>query len=68
MEHIRQKHEQHISPLTEQINGMILLYQDKKLTKKLVNDWLDTIPEDKRKDAAYQLEIGLSHGIDNLPE
>lgn len=60
--------EQYGSPLTEQINAKIQLYLDKKLTQRLVNEWLNTIPEDKRNEAINQLEEGLCDIITNLPE
>ena len=68
MENIKQSYEQLRSSLTEQINNLIIQYQKKELTQKLVNEWLETIPAEKRKDAVNQLEEGLSYRIINLPE
>jgi len=52
----------------DQINKFIELHGEGKLTKKMVNEWLNSLSEDERVREKGELETGLSEEIENLPE
>jgi hypothetical protein len=56
------------SEQTKQINGFIAIHENGELSQSVVQDWLDKLPEDKRKDAKYELECGIGTNFEDLPQ
>lgn len=67
-EKIRQKQERSTTPETDQINQFIERHLEGKLTREIVNEWLDGLPEEDREAVRGDLEAGIGEDIDNLPE
>ena len=56
------------SSLTNRVNDFMEENEGVELTKTIVNEWLNTFPEEDRDLAKQELELGLSEDLDNLPE
>jgi len=56
------------SSLTNRVNDFMEENEGVELTKTIVNEWLNTFPEEDRDSAKLELELGLSEDLDNLPE
>lgn len=55
------------NPSTPDINKLLEMHENSKLTQTDVNRWLKTLPEEKRDKARGELENGLMDEIENLP-
>jgi hypothetical protein len=53
---------------SKDINRLIELYQEGKLTKTIANAWLDTLPKEERDNLRIALEDGTNHYIEDLPD
>lgn len=52
----------------ERINEFIALYEKGELTRGIVYEWLNSLPESERDRERYELEKGIAEDIDNLPK
>jgi len=52
----------------EEINELVQLLRDGKLTKERAEKWLESVPEEEREEAKQHLEDGIATWIENLPE
>jgi len=52
---------------TEQINEFIEMYGNAELTQQVVQDWIDSFPEDEKEDVKYALECGIGENVEKLP-
>ncbi len=65
---IEQNQSQEEHEWSRSATDLIILHEEGKLNKRLVNTWLETMPKNDRDIAYMDLENGLSEDIENLPE